>query len=480
VSNVETTARRCPGDCNVTHDSIDWGGFAASVIAHHGLDSKENDDAAMVVFDEAGARALLTELGLADRVDGWIVALGMQSAVVSASATFDRIMAESTAAPIAEPGEEAVVAWGAVLEAAGRCGPMAPAPDGLLEVEPHPSHPQWVGIGDAGGALMCGSCGKDLDDDEAALPCSVVQVPPAISALFDAWAKRTGAIFVDATRMTSRLDIVADLLRGIVWEMTPRLSAAPESEKPIGVAYHAVASALDEHGYVGIAAAMRGRHSIDSSIRMTTRAILSALVTLFAAGRASRDEEVAALRTESDRLEALFQQTHGCHSSWVAEGSRLRADVRRLTAEREEARDWVRRMQAENVTTCIHCGTAFPPGTPTHGADALREHARVCEKHPMRAVETEVAALRERLAMAETRHANAIEVDATHEQMRGLAQRVTDLEIEEAEVGKLIADLRARDRGAGVGHTKQCRTKHGRITCDCGWADLAARLEAAS
>jgi len=202
--------------------------------------------------------------------------------------------------------------------------------------------------------------------------------------------------------------------------------------------------------------------------------------TVFAAGRASRDEEVAALRAENERLEALFQQTHGCHSSWVAEGSSLRADVQRLTAEREEARDWVRRMQAENVTTCIHCGTAFPPGTPTHGADALREHARACEKHPMRAVETEVAALRERLAMAETRHANAIEVDATHEQMRGLAQRVTDLEIEEAEVGKLIADLRDRDHGAGVGHTKQCRTKHGRITCDCGWADLAARLEAAS
>lgn len=201
--------------------------------------------------------------------------------------------------------------------------------------------------------------------------------------------------------------------------------------------------------------------------------------TVFAAGRASRDEEVAALRAENERLEALFQQTHGCHSSWVAEGVRLRADVERLTAEREEARDWVRRMQAENVTTCIHCGTAFPPGTPTHGADALREHARVCEKHPMRAVEADLAAAHAALDVAEIpREAQGFQLSLT-DRVEVLWRDRAEYRCRAATL-KLIADLRDRDRGAGVGHTKQCRTKHGRITCDCGWADLAARLEAAS
>jgi len=200
---------------------------------------------------------------------------------------------------------------------------------------------------------------------------------------------------------------------------------------------------------------------------------------ILAAGRASRDEEVAGLRAENERLEALFQQTHGCHSSWVAEGSRLRAEVQRLTAEREEARDWVRRMQAENVTTCIHCGTAFPPGTPTHGADALREHARVCEKHPMRAVEADLAAAHAALDVAEIpREAQGFQLSLT-DRVEVLWRDRAEYRCRAATL-KLIADLRDRDRGAGVGHTKQCRTKHGRITCDCGWADLAARLEAAS
>jgi len=417
MSGAETTAHRCPGDCDVTHDSLDWGGFAASVIAHHGLDSKENDAAAMVVFDEAGARALLTELGLSEYIDAWIVIMGMQSAVVTASATFDRIMAEMNEPPRQPPSPEEVAAAGTAFEASAEYLPMAPAPDGLLEVEPHPSHPQWVGIGDAGGALMCGSCGKDLDDDEAALPCSVVQVPPAISALFDAWAKRTGAIFTDATRMTSRLDIVADLLRGVVWLLQPsRETGAPPDRDALGMM--ACAKAEPPLRW----------ESLSDTAREEARRIGE---VLFAAGRASREAEIDLAHFAFDMAEIPR----------VAQGIRLSLEERVvvLLRGRDEARDWVRRMQAENVTTCIHCGTAYPPGTPTHGADALREHARVCEKHPMRAVEAAAA--------------------------------VTQ---------KLIADLRDRDRGAGVGHTKQCRTKHGRITCDCGWADLAARLEAAS
>lgn len=67
------------------------------------------------------------------------------------------------------------------------------------------------------------------------------------------------------------------------------------------------------------------------------------------------------------------------------------ADERRGVArycpesERDEARDWVRRLTAENrVLTCVYCGHAYPPGSPEHGAEVLTEHIKVCEKHPMR------------------------------------------------------------------------------------------------
>lgn len=78
-----------------------------------------------------------------------------------------------------------------------------------------------------------------------------------------------------------------------------------------------------------------------------------------------------------------------------AAAERERAD--RLLAERDEARAWVRRLTAaERVLTCVYCGQAYPPGTPDHGADVLTAHVRVCEKHPMREVEAELARLRER------------------------------------------------------------------------------------
>lgn len=41
----------------------------------------------------------------------------------------------------------------------------------------------------------------------------------------------------------------------------------------------------------------------------------------------------------------------------------------------------------DRVVTCVFCGQAYPQGTPTHGAQVLTEHIRVCEKHPMRKVE---------------------------------------------------------------------------------------------
>ncbi len=76
-------------------------------------------------------------------------------------------------------------------------------------------------------------------------------------------------------------------------------------------------------------------------------------------------------------------------------------DIARLTAERDEARAWVRRLTAtERVLTCVYCGEAYPPGTPDHGADVLTAHVRTCAKHPMREAEAEVERLRDLLVKA--------------------------------------------------------------------------------
>lgn len=58
-----------------------------------------------------------------------------------------------------------------------------------------------------------------------------------------------------------------------------------------------------------------------------------------------------------------------------------------LTAERDEAREWARKLQRTTQTlTCVYCGKEYPPGSPAHGASVLTEHIRVCEKHPMHAL----------------------------------------------------------------------------------------------
>jgi hypothetical protein len=64
-----------------------------------------------------------------------------------------------------------------------------------------------------------------------------------------------------------------------------------------------------------------------------------------------------------------------------------------LTVERDEAREWVRRITSEqNTLTCVYCGHAYPPGAPTHGAEVLTAHIEQCEKHPMHAVKASAAA----------------------------------------------------------------------------------------
>ena len=44
--------------------------------------------------------------------------------------------------------------------------------------------------------------------------------------------------------------------------------------------------------------------------------------------------------------------------------------------------------------TCVYCGHEYPQDTPAAGSQVLTEHIRVCEKHPMRKAEGDIATLR--------------------------------------------------------------------------------------
>jgi hypothetical protein len=49
------------------------------------------------------------------------------------------------------------------------------------------------------------------------------------------------------------------------------------------------------------------------------------------------------------------------------------------------------------VLTCVYCGMEYPQDTPAWGSEVLTEHIKVCEKHPMRKAEADIAKLRKAL-----------------------------------------------------------------------------------
>ena len=74
------------------------------------------------------------------------------------------------------------------------------------------------------------------------------------------------------------------------------------------------------------------------------------------------------------------------------------AEREALISERDEAREWAKRLQKTTQTlTCVYCGIEYPPGSPTHGSEVLTEHIRVCPEHPMRELEEEKQALTNRI-----------------------------------------------------------------------------------
>ncbi len=46
------------------------------------------------------------------------------------------------------------------------------------------------------------------------------------------------------------------------------------------------------------------------------------------------------------------------------------------------------------ILTCVYCGHEYPQDTPAAGSEVLTEHIKVCERHPLRKAESDVAMLR--------------------------------------------------------------------------------------
>jgi hypothetical protein len=101
------------------------------------------------------------------------------------------------------------------------------------------------------------------------------------------------------------------------------------------------------------------------------------------------------------RIAALTKRTEDAMDRGDATMAELRKRAEAAEVERDEAREWVRKVTRDSrVLTCVYCAHTYPPGSPTHGAEELTAHIRVCEKHPMRAAERELAELRESLRQA--------------------------------------------------------------------------------
>ena len=47
--------------------------------------------------------------------------------------------------------------------------------------------------------------------------------------------------------------------------------------------------------------------------------------------------------------------------------------------------------------TCVYCGHEYPQDTPAAGSEVLTKHIKVCDHHPMRKAEADIALLRSAL-----------------------------------------------------------------------------------
>lgn len=101
-------------------------------------------------------------------------------------------------------------------------------------------------------------------------------------------------------------------------------------------------------------------------------------------------EDVIAIDELLKLLEAVDARDSLAHLEQVSE---LEDRIKVLEAERIEVQNKSR------IVTCVYCGHAYPPGTPTSNYESLNAHIRVCDKHPMSALRREADDLREQIAV---------------------------------------------------------------------------------
>jgi len=161
------------------------------------------------------------------------------------------------------------------------------------------------------------------------------------------------------------------------------------------------------------------------SDKPTTEELAAALETIAAwmrsirrLGDAAEIEQAAArLREQDTELEAMTARVQEARAQVailkvsLAISANKQAEramqaerrIEELTAERDEARrfgeDAARKhndlLIRYDAVTCAFCGQEYPRGTPRHGDGELSAHIKTCAKHPMRAVERELAEARE-------------------------------------------------------------------------------------
>lgn len=93
-----------------------------------------------------------------------------------------------------------------------------------------------------------------------------------------------------------------------------------------------------------------------------------------------------------DGCQVAHDETHdlencGTKVWWVAEGS-LEGKILALESQLAEAKAEIERRNTE--TYCAYCGKRYP--LDDQAATLVSEHIRTCEKHPMREVESQLAA----------------------------------------------------------------------------------------
>lgn len=150
------------------------------------------------------------------------------------------------------------------------------------------------------------------------------------------------------------------------------------------------------------------------------------------------------LRSKLKDCEAILAQAEDSNDKLACRLKSCQLALLDAEKARDEAREYARQLHGSSKTvTCVYCGQAYPPGTPTSQHELLTEHIKVCERHPMRAMSVELGELRARNGRNETTLAVAID------EMRRLSQERDELKnkLDGAVVGLTSTRATLDDRG---------------------------------